>query len=346
MAITICPHCGSAGRVPDNFVGRKVKCPKCQNPFTAAAAPAAATQAPPPAAVRPRTPAAPAPAPPARRPPAPPPPPVVEDELEVVEDDGALAPVYGDEPEEDEGDRVRSGGGMQYLRAYQYIFEKRTWLNNLLLTGLCYLIPLVGGIAGMGYSYEILEYLHTRGDRRYPNFEFGRFGAYLMRGLWPFLVGLMIAVPAWLILTVFNFALFVALPDLMFRLSTVVNGLEMLLWLGLFFLLMPLLLRAGISGSLDLGASFRFAPDFFKRVGVPAILVYLILMVTGAVVAPLGMMLCCVGIFWAMAFLALVQGHLYYQLYEEYLRRGGTPIPLPGEAAPDEEEPAEEEPDE
>jgi peptide subunit release factor 1 (eRF1) len=39
MAIVIaCTHCGKTGKVPDNYVGRKVKCPKCKKDFIAAAA--------------------------------------------------------------------------------------------------------------------------------------------------------------------------------------------------------------------------------------------------------------------------------------------------------------------
>src|SRR5262245_30202531 len=46
MALTKCPHCGQAGRVPDNFTGRQVKCPKCGEPFLVKAMPEAAASAP------------------------------------------------------------------------------------------------------------------------------------------------------------------------------------------------------------------------------------------------------------------------------------------------------------
>jgi predicted Zn finger-like uncharacterized protein len=55
--VVSCPDCQSKLRVPDNLLGKKVKCPKCSNAFTAVAERPAA----PPAAARPRKPAPPPP---------------------------------------------------------------------------------------------------------------------------------------------------------------------------------------------------------------------------------------------------------------------------------------------
>src|SRR5262245_46834605 len=89
MIITKCPGCGQSAKVPENLVGKRVKCPGCGDPFTvtAGAAPAAVKKP------------APAPVKPAPRPaPRPAPPPMVEDDLEVVEDvpkrRGAAPPDY------------------------------------------------------------------------------------------------------------------------------------------------------------------------------------------------------------------------------------------------------------
>jgi hypothetical protein len=41
-----------------------------------------------------------------------------------------------------------------------------------------------------------------------------------------------------------------------------------------------------------------------------------------------GLLLCCVGILPATALILVAQYHLFYQLYELYLQRGGEPIPL------------------
>src|SRR5207302_7059720 len=62
-----------------------------------------------------------------------------------------------------------------------------------------------------------------------------------------------------------SFALMLAVPKLMFSLAPVMDLAYVLVLMALGFLLMPLLLRAGVSRSLDLGGGFRFAREFFAR---------------------------------------------------------------------------------
>src|SRR5262245_53573473 len=80
--------------------------------------------------------------------------------------------------------------GLQYLRMYNYVFENPNWVMNVLLTAVCTLIPVIGPIVMMGYQYEIMISLLMSGGARYCDFDFNRFADYLLRGLWPFLVGL------------------------------------------------------------------------------------------------------------------------------------------------------------
>src|SRR5579864_9195444 len=80
---------------------------------------------------------------------------------------------------------------MHYLDSLTFITAKQGWFLNLVLCGVCLLIPVIGPIVVLGYSFEVFDSLHRDPDkRRYPNFEFDRFTKYLMRGLWPFLVQL------------------------------------------------------------------------------------------------------------------------------------------------------------
>src|SRR5258708_32650071 len=76
------------------------------------------------------------------------------------------------------------------MRMLSYVFENPNWFMNLLLAALCALIPIIGPIVLKGYLYEAVIGLLAVGGARYPDFNFSRFGDYLMRGLWPFLVGL------------------------------------------------------------------------------------------------------------------------------------------------------------
>src|SRR5688572_22044128 len=87
---------------------------------------------------------------------------------------------------------------MEYMRAYHYIFENPNWMTTVLYIGLVSLAGIIPGVSIIlqlfffGYQFEVLEaLLRTRGTR-YPDFDFGRIGAYLNRGIWPFLVNLVV----------------------------------------------------------------------------------------------------------------------------------------------------------
>jgi len=76
--------------------------------------------------------------------------------------------------------------GMDYMRMVTYVFDNPNWLMNIVLVALCSLIPIVGAIVVLGYQYEVVVALLANQGTRYPDFDFGRFVDYLMRGLWPF----------------------------------------------------------------------------------------------------------------------------------------------------------------
>src|SRR5262249_37943263 len=146
---------------------------------------------------------------------------------------------------------------MQYLRSYLFIFDSPKWALNLLLGGVCLFIPAIGGLVVQGYCFEVIEALHRRRrDTDYPDFTFEKFVPYLVRGVWPFLVSLVIMVPLGFLFFIGFFGIGVA--------SAAVTGggrgsagdaagvIVLLMYLGFFvvvalvsFLTMPLLLRAG-----------------------------------------------------------------------------------------------------
>jgi hypothetical protein len=69
------------------------------------------------------------------------------------------------------------------------------------------------------------------------------------------------------------------------------------------------------------------------------ILGILFFIVASMVLAPLGLIACCIGILAVGPILQLAHGHLLFQVYSLYLARGGTEIPIklsgtPGMAPP------------
>lgn len=223
--------------------------------------------------------------------------------------------------------------GMDYMRMITYVFENPNWFMNLLLAALCSLIPIIGGLVVQGYHYEAAIWLISDGGRRYPDFDFGRFGDYLMRGLWPFLVGLVcglaialvamaiIFIPAAIVHAVAGEDAAAAVSGLMMLGIAIISPV-----IALF--LQPMLFRAALT--LDFAQAFQFdwVKDFVAKVWLEMLLGFLFLYVASTILVFLGVLACCVGILFVGPIVLLAHANLLFQVYSIYLSRGGTPVPI------------------
>src|SRR5204863_2283551 len=83
------------------------------------------------------------------------------------------------------------GHGMQYMRSLQFIMDRKNWMMNVLWAGIAILVPIVGPIVLDGWLYEVIESLHNDPEHKdYRDFDLNRLTEYLTRGIWPFLVNL------------------------------------------------------------------------------------------------------------------------------------------------------------
>lgn len=226
---------------------------------------------------------------------------------------------------------------MRYLRAYQFIFDSPNWLSNVLLGLLCQMIPAIGPIVGLGYQYEMVEELHLSQGSRYPDFTFNRFVVYLTRGIWPFIVQMIVTMPLVFVLLFFWFGcigLLAATADgqgggtivpivllVMFVLFVLVIAL-------ITFLMMPLALWAGLAQDFKPAAMWAFMKEFLSLVFKEMVLVQLFGMATGTGLMMVGLLLCFVGIYPAMMLVMYAHAYLVYELYELHLERGGSEIKL------------------
>jgi hypothetical protein len=232
-------------------------------------------------------------------------------------------------------------GSLQYGEAYRYVFANPNWVTNVLLVTVCQLIPVIGPIVMLGYQFEIIEALHRDPRRVYPDFTFDRFVEYLKRGLWPFLVSLVagfaVGIPMMVLFYILMGVVFVAASGVGGDAGPVVGVIGFLLAslafviaaVALSVLMMPMILRAGLAQ--DFGGSFNldFIKNFLVRTWKEIVLYALFIAVTGIGLMLIGMLFCGVGTYVAAALLLLAQAHLYFQLYQLHLARGGEPIPLP-----------------
>ena len=227
---------------------------------------------------------------------------------------------------------------MNYLQSYRIWFDSPKWWQTLLAGVVCVLVPIMGPIVLLGYGFEVIESWHRGRQKGYKEFDLNQLVKYMLRGLWPFLVQLVFSLPVGLFFGVaYLVGIFTVLqpqgsrpppPSRIFAFFGTFYGALFLVSVLLAVVIVPLMVRAGLAQSFPAAFSLSFFRDFLARTWKETILAELFLVVSGIVVMFAGLLVLCVGIYPAAALISLARYHLYYQLYELYLQRGGTPVPL------------------
>jgi hypothetical protein len=244
---------------------------------------------------------------------------------------------------------------MNYFESYQFLFRSPKWVANLLVCAIAPIVPIAGNMVVIGYHFEIIEALHLRGREKYPDFDFNRLLKYLVRGAWPFLVQLVVGLILMLVpialLLICYFGLLISIaaaapqkgggsPAGSSSAPIVWALLLSASWLFLMLVsvlsqivLVPMTLRAGLMQDFGAGFSWPFVRDFMGRTWGKTLLAGLFLVVTATPLMILGLLLCILPAYLAGAWVSLAEAYLHFELYEEYLKRGGMEIPLQVETA-------------
>lgn len=221
---------------------------------------------------------------------------------------------------------------MQYELAFKYFVSRPGGWNNLLLVGLCSLIPIVGNVVLLGYMAEVAERLIRDPEMKdYPDFSFDRFLDYLKRGLWPFVVHLIVGTALGFVIAIvggiplgITVALDIAVIGIIiFALVELVGVIAagLLLWPGT--------LQAQLANRLDVDGLKAFVPAFWKVLGFKAYLSLVVFWLIAVGLTLVGLLLCLVGVIPASALVHMAAQHLMVQHYRMYLKAGGTPIGEP-----------------
>lgn len=225
---------------------------------------------------------------------------------------------------------------------FKFPFTSPNWAMNLLYGSLCLLLGsfVVPQIIFNGYLWETLERLHRRERSDCPDFDFNRFNDYLMRGVWPFLVGLLLMAVMFVLLVPIMGCGFAGmgilgandLPELGAVLMVATYLVGFVVMLLFHFMMMPFMIRAALAQDLGLAFNVAWWKEFlglmWKELALGAVVL------TGAAVVSyfVGLLLCCVGVYPALVVWMYASTHFVWQTYEMFLERGGTPVPL--KAAP------------
>ena len=231
---------------------------------------------------------------------------------------------------------------LQYVAMYSFVFQNPNWFFNLLFVTLCqFFIPVVGPIVALGYQFEIVDALYRDRREPYPDFDFDHFGDYLKRGIWPFLVVLVMMFAIAPIMVAAFVLMLLGLqgmdlgpnppPELVLPVVAVPLLICLLTMVAFTLVITPMTLRAALSQGFLVAFDLTFVRDYLGRVWRELLLGMGFIMLTGPFVAMTGVIACFVGVYVTGTLLVFAQAHFQYQLYELYLGRGGLPVPRPAE---------------
>lgn len=236
--------------------------------------------------------------------------------------------------------------GVSALRAVKAVFADQNVKTNVLIGIVFMLIPIVGPMALSGWMCEAHQRLLRRHPNPMPKIDFSDFGEYIKRGLPVFLASLIITLPlifiAYVVMGGAALATFAAMAAtneplvgilvgavsgiigllVMFALSVVVNAAHT-----------RAELTEDLGQALKLGKIVSYSKATFGQVLLKNITFGFIAF--GLVL--LGILLCYLGLYPAIVVIQIAAMHLRYQIYSDYLVRGGEPISLkPPQALPSE----------
>lgn len=241
------------------------------------------------------------------------------------------------------------GEGVSVIRAVKVVFADQNVKTNVLLGIVFMLIPIVGPIALSGWMCES----HQRFLRRHPNpmpkIDFNDFGEYIKRGLAVFIASLITTLPIlFLTYAVFGaagFATYAAIattnePAVGIAVAALVGLVGLLFVLALSVVVNAVHTRAELTEevgeALKLGKVLSYARATFGTVLLKNIVFSFVAF--GMVL--IGILLCYLGLYPAIVVVQLAAMHLRYQIYSDYLAKGGEQIPLkPPQVLPSEARP-------
>ncbi len=222
-------------------------------------------------------------------------------------------------------------------RAVGAPFKSPNWVMNAVWIFLCNLLNMVfiGGIVLFGYQIDVIEKRSRGRSDVWPDFDANRFSEYLTKGLWPWLVNLILTfgvlIPVWIL-----FALSVAIVGVVAGEDSPIAALFVLLLFGLIgvliavlfmFIIGPCTLRAGLACDFGQGFNFRWAMDFGKRTWGQILLAFVYAFLVAIVAEFAGLLMCFVGLLVTIPIAQLILTDLGVQIYDIYLTRGGEPVP-------------------
>lgn len=216
---------------------------------------------------------------------------------------------------------------VDFGRAFTYVFKDKDWIKKILIGGL--MVPLIvvffiGAFILTGYTVEIVRRVMNGEDTPLP--EWDDIGGYLTRGFIA-AIGLLIWHIPYIIFAC-CIGIFLGVLDTSGDASFgSFFGNQAVTWLGTAYsaIVVPAVIgRYAMKGQFASMFEFNEIIAGIQRVGAGLIMVFLITFVA-SIISWLGIIACFIGIFFTIAYYAMVSGHAYGQAAR--IAYGGTPAP-------------------
>ena len=205
--------------------------------------------------------------------------------------------------------------------AFSYIFNDKDWLKKILMPALCGLIPIVGQFVVIGWGLKAAKnVIDGNAENALPELEFG---ADLRRGFLAFLIQAIYLIPIGIIFGIAGglFAGSASTEDIVSTLLMILGGCIGLVGLVI-AIVIAFMSMAGLANFVakgEFGAAFKFK-DVFAMVKMAFVTWLLLAVLQGLVagiIAPLGTIICVIGVIFTLAFAQAVNGHLLGQAYNK-----------------------------
>ena len=233
---------------------------------------------------------------------------------------------------------------MNFLRAIKFSFANpKWWLTSLVVLCTSY-VPILGHMVLLGYLSTILEsFVHTKNDT-YKDFNLNKLVEYFKRGIYPFctqlIIGLCCIGVLFLIPAIIGISIFAVVDESINDKTVallVIAGLGLFFIIAIFFsliinfIIIPATIAAALTQRFHYSFSLKFICGFIKRTWKEFLLVICFYLLLSFVMIPIMIIPGAVLIMYViMGPLMLMQWHIYWQLYEIYLKKDGKLLPFRG----------------
>lgn len=224
---------------------------------------------------------------------------------------------------------------MKYVESITDFFKLPNFIKSLLFASVCMLIPIAGQMVVLGWLGIGFWGRRDQNFSTFPEFDFGKFGLYLQRGLWPYLVILTTILGIWVLS-------FIALSIPGYMITWVLGSksilgalasfiffiLNTLFMLAAMLVLKPLKIRAMLGQDFITSFDVNFVKKFLLLTWKESLLSVLLIAIVAMILIPVGTLALCIGAIVAITLLTFATEHLDRQLYSVYVQRGGEPLPI------------------